>query len=316
MVVAYAKTEDIVKQSVPVIRECFSEAAGTFILVFFGVGAVHTAVLTGAQSGIWQVAIVWGLAIALAIYATGAISGAHINPAITIAFAAFRGFPRRKVAPYVLSQVIGAFLAAALLYALFHNIIVQFEAAKGLIRGASGSELSGMIYGDYFPNPALFGAKTGTLSALSIWQAMLAEGIGTALLGFFVFAVTDERNPGRPGKTLAGPFIGLTVAIIISVLAPLTQAGLNPARDFGPRLFAYFAGWGKVAIPGPHGGFFTVYIMAPILGALAGAAVYQCLIQPCFPIPDAPSVTIDPLRQTDAATKTYQCSHECTSKTE
>jgi glycerol uptake facilitator protein len=205
-----------------------------------------------------------------------------MNPAITIAFAAVGGLSWRKVAPYICAQLIGAFLAAGVLYALFHNIIVQYEMAKGLIRGAPGSELSGMIYGEYFPNPGMLGTRSAALAAITVWQAMFAEGIGTAFLAFFVFAVTDKRNPGRPNGTLPALFIGLAVSIIISVIAPLTQAGLNPARDFGPRLFAYFAGWGNVAIPGPRGGFFTVYILAPILGGLIGGAVYQRVIRPSF----------------------------------
>ena len=94
------------------LRKCLAEVAGTFILVFFGVGSVHAAVLTGAQQGLWQVAVVWGVAISLAIYATGALSGAHMNPAMTASFAVFRGFPWRQVPAYVLSQFVGAFLAA------------------------------------------------------------------------------------------------------------------------------------------------------------------------------------------------------------
>jgi glycerol uptake facilitator protein len=113
---------------------------------------------------------------------------------------------------------------------------------------------------------------------VSLFQAALAEGVGTALLAFFVFAVTDSRNNGGPGGKLAPAFIGLAVAIIISVVAPLTQAGLNPARDFAPRVFAWLAGWGSVAIPGPRGGFFTVYILAPVIGAVVGASVYQVLL--------------------------------------
>lgn len=264
------------------LRACVAEVVGTFILVFFGVGSVHTAVLTGAQAGLWQVAVVWGVAIALAIYATGTISGAQMNPAITIACAVFRGFPARRVIPYLLAQLAGAVLAAATLYALFHQLIGQFEVAHHLVRGMPGSELSGMIYGEYFPNPALLGTTAHAFAALPIAQAMLAEGIGTALLAFFVFAVTDRHNPGRPHGTLAAVMIGLAVSIIISIIAPLTQAGLNPARDFGPRLFAYFAGWGAIAIPGARGGFFSVYILAPILGAQLGAAIYQFLLHPSF----------------------------------
>lgn len=260
-------------------QECIGELAGTFLLVLFGTGMVHAVALTDAQGGLWQVAIVWGLAIALAIYAVGAISGAHINPAMTVAFAVFRKFPAGKVVPYVFSQLAGAFLAAAMLYALYGGVIGQFEKSQGLVRGQAGSERSAMVYGEYFPNP---GGRDVSPESFTLPQAMLGEGIGTALLAFIVFAVTDRRNPGRPNGTFAALFIGLAVSLIISVLAPLTQAGLNPARDFGPRLFSCLAGWGSVAIPGPRGGFFTVYILSPLLGALAGAAGYELLLHPAM----------------------------------
>ncbi|UCE60540.1 MAG: MIP family channel protein, partial [Phycisphaerales bacterium] len=265
------------------VRECLAETVGTFVLVFFGVGSVHAAVLTGAQAGIWQVGVVWGVAIALAIYATSAISGTHINPAITLAFTAFRGFPRRKVPFYVAAQLVGAVLAAATLYTLFANALSAFEAAAGIVRGKAGSELSAMVYGEYFPNPAVAQAMHWGAAHVTHSQAMLAEALGTAFLAFFIFAVTDARNPNSPGNRLLPILVGLTVSIVISVIAPLTQAGLNPARDFGPRLFAYFAGWGEIAIPGPRGGFLTVYVVAPILGALIGSAAYQYLIHAGLP---------------------------------
>jgi glycerol uptake facilitator protein len=261
-------------------RRCLGELAGTFVLVFFGVGSVHAVVLTGAQQGLWQVAIVWGIAISLAIYATSAVSGAHINPAMTVAFAAFRGFPWRRVPLYILSQFLGAMGGAAVLYVLFSSILVQFESAHNVVRGATGSELSAMVYGEYFPNPAIAQSLHWTNDSVGLIQAMVAEGIGTALLAFFVFAVTDRKNASGPGGRLAPLFIGLAVSILISVIAPLTQAGFNPARDFGPRLFAYFAGWGRIAIPGPRGGFLTVYILSPCMGALFGGAVYQGLMVP------------------------------------
>jgi len=261
-------------------RECTAELIGTYILVFFGVGSVHAAVLTGAQTGLWQVAVVWGVAISLAIYAVGAVSGAHINPAITVAFAVFRGFPRRKVPAYIAAQLAGAFLGAATLYGLFRGLILRFELAHHLVRGQAGSQLSGMIFGEYFPNPGIIGVDAAALATVTPFQAMFGEGIGTAFLAFFVFACTDSRNPNRPFGTLPATLIGLSVSIIISIIAPLTQAGLNPARDFGPRLFAFLAGWGRVAIPGPRNGFFVVYILAPVIGALLGAAAYRHLIRP------------------------------------
>lgn len=259
-----------------------AELIGTYILVFFGTGVVYTAVLTGAQSGIWQVGVVWGVAIALAIYTFGAISGAHINPAITLAFAVFRGFPAKHVPWYLAAQLIGAFLAAATLYGLFGGALAHFESTHGIVRGEPGSELSAMVFGEYFPNPATAAGLGWTAEVVGHGQAMLAEAIGTGFLAFFIFAVTDRRNTGGPGRYLLPVFIGLTVSMLISVIAPLTQGGFNPARDFGPRLFAWIVGWGEIAIPGPRGGFATVYIIAPLIGALGGAAAYQYLVHPGF----------------------------------
>ena len=259
------------------MRAYTAELAGTFILVFFGVGSVHTAVLCGAQSGLWQVAVVWGVAVALAIYAFGATSGAHLNPAMTVAFAAWRKFPLRQVPGYLLSQLLGAVLAALLLYALFSGMIAHFENANNIVRGAPGSELSGMVYGEYFPNPGMAKANGWVPEVVTVWTAMLGEFVGTVFLAFFIFSLTDSCNNGKPGRKLLPLFIGLSVAIIISIIAPLTQAGLNPARDFGPRLVAWMMGWGCVAIPGARGGFFTVYILSPIAGGLLGGFLYGLL---------------------------------------
>jgi len=258
--------------------ECLSEFLGTLILVFFGVGSVNASVLGGVQQGLWQVAAVWGVGVALAIYVTSAVSGAHINPAITIAMTFWRGFPKAKIAPYVVSQVAGAFCGSLILYALFHGLISHFEASLHLVRGGPGSELSAMVFGEYFPNPAIIGTSPQAYAQVSLVTAMLAEGIGTAFLAYFVFALTEPRNPQAPWF-MVPLSIGLAIFIIISIMAPLTQAGLNPARDFGPRLVAYLFGWGSVAIPGPRGGFFAVYILSPIMGALCGAGVYQARLR-------------------------------------
>ena len=257
-------------------RECLAEFIGTLILIFFGVGAVNAAVLAGVTQGLWQVAAIWAIGVALAIYATGAVSGAHINPAITLALAVWRGFPRRKIAPYVLSQVAGAFIGSLLLYGLFHGLLTHFEASHHLVRGGPGSELSAMVFGEYFPNPAMVGTTREAYAQVSVFTAFLAEAVGTAFLAVFVFALTSPRNPAGP-RVGVPLFIGLALAVIIMIVAPLTQAGLNPARDFGPRLLAYLLGWGKVAIPGPRGGFFTVYMLAPIFGAVLGAGAYEWL---------------------------------------
>ncbi|MDR2142012.1 MAG: MIP family channel protein [Deltaproteobacteria bacterium] len=256
-------------------REFLGEFWGTFLLVFLGVGSVQAAVLTGVQRGIWQVAVVWGIAVALAIYAFGAASGAHINPAMTVAFVVWRGFPPKKALWYFLAQLVGAIMAAALLYVFFKGALAHFEAANGIVRGLPGSELSAMTFGEYFPHPGVTKALGWPSSITPVSLAAFTELVGTAILAAMVFSLTDSKNAGGPGAALAPVFIGLTVAAVICVLAPLTQVGLNPARDFGPRLVAYFLGWGTIAIPGPSGGFFTVYILAPCLGAIIGAWLYQ-----------------------------------------
>ena len=137
--------------------ECFAEILGTAMLVFFGIGSVHVAVLSGMQTGIWQIAIVWALVISLAIYAVGAISGAHLNPAVTIALAVFDHFPARKVIPYIVAQMMGAILAAVVLFVLFGGIIHNFERQNNIVRGEAGSERSAMIYGEYFPRRTRIG---------------------------------------------------------------------------------------------------------------------------------------------------------------
>ena len=270
-----------------------AEFLGTFLLIFFGCGAVHAAVLTGAQSGLWQVAIVWGVAIMLAIYAVGAVSGAHINPAMTIASMIWRGFPKSRVIPYIVAQVAGAFVAAAALFVLFEPHIAAREAAKGVTRGEAGSEMTAMCYGEYFPAPGSIGAGEGPYSPeahlqlkslMSPDRAFFAEFLGTAILAFVVFAATDSRNPGAPVSSNAPVFIGLTVSVLISVIAPLTQACFNPARDFGPRLFASMAGWGSIALPGLNDlNWLWVYIVAPTAGAIVGAGFYDFLIRPAHP---------------------------------
>src|SRR6476661_7822032 len=113
------------------LRTFLAEALGTFILVLFGCGAVHAAVLTGAQSGLWQVAIVWGMGVALAAYSVGGVSGAHINPAMTIALAIWRKFPWTLVGPYVAVQLAGAFVAAAFLYTIYSPSIDRKHEALG-----------------------------------------------------------------------------------------------------------------------------------------------------------------------------------------
>jgi len=236
--------------------ELIAEFIGTFLIVQIGCGTVCSAIFKSAQSGLWQIAAVWSIAVTLAISTTASISGAHLNPAITLSFALFRGFKWRKVLPFIIAQVTGASAAAAVNLFLFRDSIATFESLNGIVRGAASSVASASAFGEYW--------------SVSSWRtAFLAEAYGTAILAFVIFALTHPKNDTMDkNPVLIPPLIGATVGALISVIAPLTQAGFNPARDFGPRIVALIAGWGKISMQGSW-----LYILAPLIGAPIGAFV-------------------------------------------
>ena len=165
-------------------------------------------------------------------------------------------------------------LSALALHVIFDGTIATFEEKSGIIRGHAESVVTAAMYGEYFPNPTvpIHGGGEGGYRNLGLFQAFLAEILGTAMLTVSVFALTDKKNAGAPQSNLAPLCIGLAVAGIISVIGPMTQSCLNPARDFGPRLVAYLSGWGEVAFPGPRGASATllVYLVAPLSGGVLG----------------------------------------------
>ncbi len=250
------------------------EFLGTFLLVFFGCGSVCAAVTTGAQVGVFQVAIVWGLGIATAIYLTGSLSGAHLNPAVTVGLAAIGRFAPGRIAGYVAAQMLGAFVAAAVLYIVFGGAISAFEQTHRIERGLPGSEASAMVFGEFFPNPKGDALGEPDARVMPEWRAFVAEFVGTAILLLVICGVTDERNGSRP-QGLAALTIGLTVTLLISLLGPLTMAAFNPARDLAPRIFSTLAGWGNIPFSKNGWGWLTVYILAPLLGGVAGAGIYR-----------------------------------------
>src|SRR5207248_1975093 len=190
------------------------EILGTFLLVLVGTGSVACAVLTGALQGLWQVAVVWGFGVTIAIYCSAALSGAHLNPAVSLSFALLRSdhFPRSRLLPYWLAQLLGAICAGLAVLALFGPLLARFEVKEGLIRGAPGSERAAMIFGQYFPNPAIFGTGPGAEALVSPPGALLVEALGTAILVLVIFALTDPDNPAAPPRGLVPFFVGFTVA--------------------------------------------------------------------------------------------------------
>ena len=254
-------------------KEFLGETLGTFILILFGCGAVAVLILFGEYNSIFQIALVWGIIISLAVYLTRHLSNAHFNPAVTIAMVLSKRMSAKLMPLYFIAQFLGAFLGAAAVYALFSPSIAAYESAHDIIRGSYESTLTARMFGEFY-------TKIGGTAVVSMPLAMFAEALGTFVLLMMVFALTEGCNVGRPSDSITPLFIGLTVASIVCLIAPLTQAGLNPARDFGPRMVAWIAGWGDAAFPDKNGGFFWVYILSPIIGAIIATYFFVWVIEP------------------------------------
>ncbi|GLR08831.1 aquaporin [Mixta theicola] len=259
--------------------QCIAEFLGTGMIIFFGAGCVAAMKLAGAAFGQWEICIIWGLAVSMAVYMTAGVSGAHLNPAVTVALCLFANFEGRKVVPYIVAQIAGAFSAAALVYGLYYNLFIDYEASHQLMRGSVESlDLAGIF--STYPNPHI-----------SVGQAFLVEMVITAVLMSVIMALTDDGN-GVPRGPLAPLLIGLLVAVIGGAMGPLTGFALNPARDFGPKIFAWLAGWGNVAFTGGRDiPYFLVPIFGPLVGACLGAWGYRSLI--CRHLPCNLNITQD-----------------------
>lgn len=246
-----------------------SELWGTFILVFIGCGVVATAVLFNWPSTIYGIAAIWGVGVTLAIFSAKEYGPAHLNPAVSIAMWLFKPYPIKDLFYYIVFQFAGALLAGLAVYALFYNSFTLFEVEHQILRGSPESAQTSKAFGEFYHN------YTDAINpSLSTALAMLAEAIGTYLLVFAIFVIIHLK---RINKALIPPLIGLTVAVLIIFIAPYTQAGLNPARDFGPRLIAYWGGWNDAAFPPVKYGFLTVYIIGPVLGAVLATLSFKML---------------------------------------
>jgi len=256
-------------------KEFIGETLGTFLLVLFGCGSVAVSVLFNAHQGLMQIALAWGLGVTLAIYLTRQLSCAHLNPAVTIAMVISKRMLAKKLPIYLIAQFLGAFLAGVAIYILFSPSISAFETTHNIVRGSAESVQTAKMFGEYYAAP-------GSTSVVSLPLAIGAEAFGTFLLVLMIFALTEGCNIGRPHDAMAPLFIGLTVSSIICLLAPLTQAGLNPARDFGPRIVAWVMGWGSAALPDQSGGFFLVYILVPVIGGILAALFFVYVFEPAM----------------------------------
>ncbi|MEV7808740.1 MIP/aquaporin family protein [Microbispora sp. NPDC088329] len=253
----------------PFAGELAAEFAGTAILILFGVGVVAQ-VTAGGIGDHDSIAWAWGLGVTLGVYTAARLSGAHLNPAVTVALAVFKGFSWRKVLPYALAQTAGAFVAALLVRWNYAEVLAKVDPGHTIKTQGVFSTLPG----------------NGTLPVTQ-WGALRDQIIGTAILLFLIFAISDERN-SAPLANLAPVIVGLLVVAI--GMAWGTDAGyaINPARDFGPRLASFFTGYGS-AFRDQYGGlYFWVPIIGPLAGGVVGAGLYQLLVARFLPRTDAP----------------------------
>jgi glycerol uptake facilitator protein len=264
-----------------VVGEALAEYLGTFVMLAFGDGVVAMAVAALNQSGRgteifhasgdWLlITSGWAIAVTVAVYVAGGVSGAHLNPAVTISMAARREFPWRKVPAYIIAQMLGAFSGAALVYLNYKDAIASFERAHGVVRGQLGGAADSTV------TYSIFATFPAPYHGTSVIGPLIDQIIGTMFLIMVIFALTDVLNQ-VPGANLGPVLVGLLVAAIGMSFGANAGYAINPARDFGPRVFAWLAGWGEVAMPGIRS-YFWVPIVGPIIGGLAGAVIYDLFI--------------------------------------
>ena len=252
-------------------REAAAEFFGTFILIAFGIGVVAQTVLSkNANGSVLSINIGWGIAVMLGIYTAGGISGAHLNPAVTVALAVHRAFPWSKVLPYTIAQIAGAFIASAVVFVTYREALGAFDGGLRMVEGATAT--AGIF-------------ATYPQSYLSIAGGFVDQVVGTMLLMIGVMAVTDQKNVAPPAW-LTGPLVGLLVVAIGVAFGFNAGYAINPARDFGPRLFTFVAGWGSGVFTAA-GGWWWVPVAAPIVGAILGAFLYDLFVNKHHVAPEA-----------------------------
>lgn len=245
------------------LREAAAEFAATFILLTFGVGSVAQMVLSDWKFGnFFSVNFGWGVGVTLGCYWAGGISGAHMNPAVTLAFAVVRRLPWKKIPVYWAAQMLGAFVASACVYGVYYDALNAFDGGVRQILGPNGTA---GIWATY-PKPFL-----------STWNGLGDQVFGTALLVGCVFAIVDKNN-NAPDQGVAPVMIGLVVFVIGATFGFNCGYAINPARDLGPRLFTAVAGWGTGVFTAANN-WSWVPVVGCLLGGVLGALVYMVLIE-------------------------------------
>lgn len=259
------------------LREAAAEFFGTFILIMFGVGVVAQVVLSGRTAGDYlSINIGWGLAVTMGVYVAAGVSGAHLNPAVTLALAVFRGFSWRKVAPYCAAQVTGAFTASSVVFVTYREALTHFD---GGVRQIAGPHGTAGIWATY-PQEFLSTVPGGLIDQI----------VGTALLVAVIFALGDRRNT-PPAPAIAPVVVGFLVVAIGVAFGYNAGYAINPARDFGPRLFTAIGGWGTDVFRVGHS-WWWIPIVGPLAGGLVGGFAYDTFVARHHPVESPADRTI------------------------
>lgn len=252
------------------LAQIIGEVFGTFILILLGDGVVANVGLAprlAAPAYNWNtITIGWAMAVVVAVYVSAGVSGAHLNPAVTLALAVKRGFPWAKVVPYMAAQVVGAFLGALGVFLCYRDGLVAAGLPNVWCTGP------GSVFGNAF-----WGGAGGTsVASYSMITALITEIFGTAVLLWGVLASGDVKN-NAIGANLGGVLVGLTVLAVGLSLGGPSGYAINPARDFGPRLFGLVSG-----TTGLFNGMYwlLVPIIGPLVGGVLGAFAYDWFVTP------------------------------------
>ncbi|XP_055338694.1 aquaporin-10-like isoform X2 [Paramacrobiotus metropolitanus] len=265
-------------------RDFLAEFLGSFILIVFGNGAVAQSVLSRKDGGdFFSINVAYGLAVGFGVYVAGGVSGGHLNPAVSLAFALKGALKWVKVPIYWLAQYLGCFVGSAVIYVIYIDAMNDFD--KGT-RYTTGENATAGIFSSY---------PKGYLD----WRGGLVDQIfATSFLMLGILALTDERNMA-PHKGVVPILVGLLVTVIGLSYGYNCGYPINPARDLGPRIFTAMAGWGTDPFSFKDHNWFWVPVIGPHLGAILGLGLYQICIGNQWPILQRTGIELQVVRKAD-----------------
>lgn len=265
-------------------RNLVAEFVASFMFGLFGLGLVAIAVTAGGVINLFELSFLFGIMLMVIIYVTGAISGTHINPAVTITMAVFGGFNKKWVVPFIVAQILGWTVGTLVLYYMWEPMIVAFESANGIIRGEAGSEATAMIFHCFAPHPTIAPTMGWDNTVVTTGRAILFEVLCGIPLSIYLLGTGYHKNAGKPQGWMNAFLIAMLIAFLVVLFSPMTMAAINPARDLGPRITAWLMGWGEISFPGNasgEGGPWYIFTVGPILGNLLGGAIWTYILKPC-----------------------------------